>query len=164
MRVRINPVRAKFLPYFPPWRAGARPASNSLPVVRTRSAMVGFFIGVTGKTAPVRMVAMILFHGKEQWEITVKSQKGEWLNVLISRETKNNKKQVINKGGGKFVTARKTKSKYYLAWNGIRFANSSDLYAIMDRFPIFYLKAEAFVKKEWNKQMKQINKKVKSNG
>lgn len=149
MRVRINPVRAKFLPYFPPWRAGARPASNSLPVVRTRSAMVGFFIGVTDKTAPVRMVAMILFHGNEQWEAKVKKQVGQWLNIVVERNIKFNKKRKIKSTNGKFVTVNTIRTKYNLAWNGKRFASSCELDAMMDKRPKFYGEVESFAKKEW---------------
>lgn len=94
---------------------------------------------------------MILFHGNERWEAKVKKQVGQWLNIIIYRDIKNNKKRVINKGNGKFVTINTIRTKYHLAWNGKRFASSSELDAMMSKGSIFYGKVESFVKAQWKK-------------
>ena len=107
---------------------------------------------------------MILFHGNEQWEAKIKRQVGQWLNIVVERNIKFNKKRKIKSATGKLVTVNTIRTKYNLAWNGKRFASSCEFDAMMVKGSIFYDKVESFVKSEWKKQTKQINKEVKSNG
>lgn len=95
---------------------------------------------------------MILFHGNERWEAKVKKQVGQWLNIVVERELGFNKKRKIKNSSGNIVTVNTIRTKLHLAWNGIRFAESCELDAMMSKGSIFYGKIESFVKKEWKKQ------------
>lgn len=65
----------------------------------------------------------------EEWEIIFLQGKNGWQSIKASRETEPGTRYVRTRSGG-VVAVSAVRKKYFLGWNGKRFADSSELKAI----------------------------------
>lgn len=64
--------------------------------------------------------------------------RGEWMNfklTLVLPEDKAKKKKIIKTRDGNFCTINKYRTKFNLAFNGVRFSETSELLAFKKRLP-----------------------------
>ena len=70
--------------------------------------------------------------------ITRKKKKSEtrWINYLIKKEKKYIATQKIKKSDGAFIFVPASRNNYHISFNGIRFANSTELKSLEKNLPV----------------------------
>ena len=69
----------------------------------------------------------------KEWQITFKDSGNGWINIFVSRNIDQGKRQMKGRKG-QWITRPATRSKFTLGWDGERFAESHDLLSMQRGF------------------------------